>query len=353
MTINSTKIHISEKNLIHNMEYLKSTFNKKILAVVKSNAYGHDINLITKTLLRHGYKYFAVARLCEAEKIITDYELKNLNILIFESIGKDFLKHIKENKTFHMSINAFKELKEALEYGISPEQIQLKIDFGFGRNGIELNDLENLKNYIKKYDLKFAGIYSHLFSVKYDDGIKIINKFKEIINFLGKDRFKMIHLQNSLMTEIFGSLDFTTHIRVGELIYGIQSEGIPDKNLKQIFSLKGKIAGIRNLENSNYLAYNLKSDLKVNECRFIAKIKIGYGDGFLKINENTKCLINGREFKISLITMDNSFIEVDETVKEGDEVILYPDISFSRSSFNMSIYELLTILNSRIERVLD
>ena len=219
MTINSTKIHISEKNLIHNMKYLENTFNKKILAVVKSNAYGHDINLITKTLFKHGYKYFAVARLCEAEKIITDPELKNSNILIFESIGKDFLKPVKENKTFHMSINAFEELKEALEYGISPKQIQLKIDFGFGRNGIELNDLENLKNYIEKYNLKFAGIYSHLFSVKYDDGIKIINKFKEIVNFLGKERFEMIHLQNSLMTETFGSLDITTHIRVGELIY--------------------------------------------------------------------------------------------------------------------------------------
>ena len=257
MTINSTKIHISEKNLIHNMKYLENTFNKKILAVVKSNAYGHDISLITKTLFKHGYKYFAVARLSEAEKIITDPELKNSNILIFESIGKDFLKPVKENRAFHMSINAFEELKEALEYGISPEQIQLKIDFGFGRNGIELNDLENLKNYIEKYDLKFAGIYSHLFSVKYNDGIKMINKFKEIVNFLGKERFEMIHLQNSLMAETFGSLDITTHIRVGELIYGIQSEGTPDKNLKQIFSLKGKIAGIRNLENSNYLAYNL------------------------------------------------------------------------------------------------
>ena len=51
--------------------------------------------------------------------------------------------------------------------------------------------------------------------------------------------------------------------------------------------------------------------------------------------------------------MDNSFIEADETVKEGDEVIFYPDVYFSRPAFNMSIYELLTILNSRIERVLD
>lgn len=352
MAINSTKIYISEKNLIHNMNYLKAAFNKKILAVVKSNAYGHDINLVTKTLFRHGYKYFAVARLCEAEKILAEPELKNSNILIFESIGKDFLKSVKENKAFHMSINIFEELKEALEYGIPAEQIQLKIDFGFGRNGIELKDLENLKNYIEKYDLKFAGIYSHLFSVKYDDGIKMINKFKEIVNFLGKERFEMIHLQNSLMTETFGNLDITTHIRVGELIYGIQSEGTPDKNLKQVFSLEGKIAGIRNLENSRYLAYNLKSDLKISQCRFIAKLKIGYGDGFLKINENTNCLINGREFKISLITMDNSFIETDGTVKEGDTVVFYPDVYFSRPAFNMSIYELLTILSPRIERVL-
>lgn len=352
MTIHSTKIMVSEKNLIHNMDYLSSNFGKKIWAVVKSNAYGHDINLVTKTLHKYGYKEFAVARLTEAEKIISDKNLADSRILIFESIGHNSLEIIKNNPAFLMTANTFAELEEALNFGIPSEKIQIKIDFGFGRNGIEIKDIKKLKEYIEKNNLYFSGIYSHLFSVNYEEGLEIIQNFKKIISLLGKERFKNIHLQNSAAVENFGSLDFTTHIRTGMLIYGLQEEGFFDKNLKQVFSLESEVAGIRNLKNSSYLAYNLKSDIGAGDCRYTAKIKIGYGDGLLKLNEKTKCLINNKEFPITLITMDNTFIEVDSSIKEGDKVIFYPNPSLINITLNMAVYELLTILSPRIPRIL-
>ncbi|MGL4969467.1 MAG: hypothetical protein ACRC5B_04820, partial [Fusobacteriaceae bacterium] len=55
--------------------------------------------------------------------------------------------------------------------------------------------------------------------------------------------------------------------------------------------------------------------------------------------------------KILSVTMDNTFIQVDESVKEGDEVELYPDLSIVRENTGMPIFELLTLLNERIERV--
>lgn len=352
MTINSTKIFVSERNLIHNMNYLVNRFQKKVLAVVKSNAYGHDINLITKTLYKHGYQEFAVARLTEAEKIISEAELQNSKILIFESIGFNALKIIKNTPAFYMTVNAFDELEEALSFGVPSHKIHLKIDFGFGRNGIELCDLEKLKSLIEKYDLKFAGIYSHLFSVTYEEGTALIEKFREIVNMLGKERFEMIHLQSSATAENFGSIDFTTHIRIGTFIYGLQEKGFFDPNLKQVFSLVGKVASIRNLESSPYLAYDLKSNIGAGVCKYTAKIKLGYGDGFLKLNQGSKCVINNKEFSITLVTMDNSFIEVDSSVKIGDSVIFYPNQSLTILEFGMIIYELLTILSPRLERVL-
>ncbi|MGL4567239.1 MAG: alanine racemase, partial [Fusobacteriaceae bacterium] len=62
-------------------------------------------------------------------------------------------------------------------------------------------------------------------------------------------------------------------------------------------------------------------------------------------------LINGKPYKILSVTMDNTFIQVDESVKEGDEVELYPDLSIVRENTGMPIFELLTLLNERIERV--
>lgn len=351
MAINSTKMMISERNLIDNMNYLSSNFKKKVLAVVKSNAYGHDINLITKLLYKNGYKEFAVARLVEAEKIFTELNHSDSKILIFESIGLESLNTIKNTPVFHMTVNVFEELEEALNFGIPADRIQIKIDFGFGRNGIELKDLKKLKDYIEKHNLSFSGIYSHLFSVNYEEGLELIKKFEEIVSYLGKERFKMIHLQNSAAVENFGSLDITTHLRTGMLIYGLQEEGFFDKNLKQVFSLEGKIAGIRNLESSKYLAYNLKTNINAGNCKYTAKIKFGYGDGFLKYNQGTKCLINNKEFNITLVTMDNTFIEADSSVKEGDTIIFYPNTYAAASSLKMAIYELLTIISPRVERI--
>lgn len=352
MTTDSVKMYISEKNLIHNVEYLTSAFHKKIIAVVKSNAYGHGINLITETLYRHGYKNFAVAHLNEAEKILLNLKLSDSRILIFGNVEKEKLSSIKNKKAINISINSFKGLEDALEIGIPSERMHLSFDFGFGRSGISLDSLEKIKMYIEKYNLKFGGIYSHLFSVKYDDGLKIIKKFTEIVEYFGKERFEMIHLQSSVPLKIFGSLDIATHIRVGTYIYGLQEKGIFDENLKQVFFLEGKVYEVKNLENSEYLAYDLKSNLGTGNCRHTVKVKMGYGDGFLKINQKTKCLIKDKLFNIAFITMGDTFIEADSSVKVGDRVIFYPDVLDICSQFNMSMYELLTILNVKIERVL-
>ena len=66
------------------------------------------------------------------------------------------------------------------------KKYRLKIDFGFGRNGIEIKDIKKLKEYIEKNNLYFSGIYSHLFSVNYEEGLEIIQNFKKIISLLGK-----------------------------------------------------------------------------------------------------------------------------------------------------------------------
>lgn len=352
MAINSVKMYLSRENLIHNVSHLKSSFDREILSVVKANAYGHGIGQITKMLYDGGYKDFAVARLTEAKEIIKSNNLVDSKIIIFESIGLDSLDEIKNNKNFHMSINDFEELEEAINFGIPSTRIQLKIDFGFGRNGILVEDLNRLKKYIDEKDLRFSGIYSHLFSVDYDEGLDIIEKFNEVVDYLGRERFEMTHLQNSAGVGNYGTIEGTTHIRVGMLIYGLQEDGFYDPELRQVFSLKGQVAGIRNLENSKYVAYNEKKKLNVGNCKYVAKIKFGYGDGFLKVNENTNCLIGNKEFNISLITMDNTFIEVHSKIKVGDEVTFYPDIKAVDSLVKMKRIELLGVISSRVERII-
>ncbi len=228
--------------------------------------------------------------------------------------------------------------------------MQLKIDLGFGRNGIAISEIPELGKFTTENNLKYKGIFSHLFAVNYEDGLELITLFTDLVNSIGKDKFEMIHLQNSAAVMNY-DCEIATHMRVGMLTYGLQEVGYFDPNLRQVFSLEGQIAGVRDIEDNKYVAYELKDDLDIEGCKYLAKIKIGYGDGFLKRNEKSKCIINNKEFKIAQVTMDNTFIEVDGSVKEGDTVLLYNDITKAVNFTGMNIYELLTVLSPRIPRV--
>ena len=51
MSSNPFYIEISKENLIYNNNYLQKTYNSKLLPVLKANAYGHDINIVSSILL--------------------------------------------------------------------------------------------------------------------------------------------------------------------------------------------------------------------------------------------------------------------------------------------------------------
>ncbi len=348
MVVNSIKMVINQNNLIYNIDYLKKLRNKNILPVVKANAYGHGVDLIVKALYAAGQKEVAVARYLEAENILKMNVGSDLKILVFESIGD--IELIKNNPNIDIAINELDELKTLIKAGIPSDRMQLKIDLGFGRNGIALSEINELEKFTNENNLTFKGIFSHLFAVNYEDGLELIELFTNMVNSIGKDKFEMIHLQNSAAVMNY-NCEIATHMRIGMLIYGLQEVGYFDPNLKQVFSLEGQIAGIRDVECHKYIAYELKDDLDIDDCKYLAKIKIGYGDGFLKRNEKSKCIINNKEFKIAQVTMDNTFIQVDESVKEGDKILLYNDITKVVNFTGMNIYELLTILSPRIPRV--
>ncbi len=345
-------ISLDKDALKNNVNYLKSYKKKEILPVVKANAYGHDIFLITKALYDLGIKDYAVARLTEALDLIENFKKFNIEdykILVFESV--DNYEVVKENENIVVSINNIKELKEAIKNNIPTKRLSLKIDFGFGRNGIIEDDIEEVKTLMKFNSLKFYGISSHLFSTTYEDGLIVMKKFTDVVDLLGRKNFKMIHLQNSAGVYNY-DCEIATHIRIGVILYGMQESGYFDKNLKPVFSsLEGKVETVKNVEDLKYTAYEKLSILN-SDTKQIAKIKIGYGDGFIKANEGTFCLINKKEYQLSQVTMDNTFIEVDNRVKVGDTVYLYYRPLELKEKIGYKLFQALILLSSaRIKRI--
>ena len=352
--MNNSFYAVIDKNALrHNIEYLRAFKNKDILPVIKANAYGHDIFLIAKLLYDFNVKTWAVARLSEALDLINyfkGFNVDDFNILVFESITDYAI--LNEIKNIYPTINNIEEFKNALANNIETERMSLKIDLGFARNGISENDIENLKKLAKFNDWKFFGIFSHLFSVEYEKGLDVIKRFTDIVNNLGKNKFSMIHLQNAAAVFNY-DIDIVTHLRTGMLTYGLQEPGYYDINLKPVLSeLTGRVDSVKYVNDINYVAYETLESIDSNTTK-IAKIKIGYGDGFPKCNKGSYCLINKKEYKISQVTMDNTFIEVDDKVKAGDIVQLYHKPNELKSKTGCGALELYIALSPlRIKRIL-
>ena len=348
MGLKDFKIKVSKENILHNYHYLKKFRNKDIIAVVKANAYGHGIENIVKFLSENGCEYFAVARECEAEKILS-LKIKNIKIIILETV--DELEILKNNENIHMVVNSFNDLLKLLDKGVSTEQLHIKLDFGFGRNGILEKNFFKLKELIKNRNLKFKGLCTHVFAADYDDLISIEEKFSKILKELGKDRFEIVHMQNSAgVMSVEGK--FCTHIRCGTVLFGLQEIGYYIPSIKRSFRLDGKILDIKSIDDLKYIGYEKKENLNIGKYKKIAKIRLGYGDGFSKRSEGIMSIINNKKFKIILISMDSSFILIDDSVKIGDEVEIFHDLEESINHLKVPHYEFLSCINDRIKREL-
>lgn len=346
MGLKDFKIKVSKENILHNYHYLKKFRNKDIIAVVKANAYGHGIENIVKFLSENGCEYFAVARECEAEKILS-LKIKDIKIIILETV--DELEILKNNENIHMVVNSFNDLLNLLDKGGSTEQLHIKLDFGFGRNGILEKDFFKLKELIENRNLKFKGLCTHVFAADYDDLISIEERFSKILKELGKDRFEIVHMQNSAgVMSVEGK--FCTHIRCGTVLFGLQEIGYYIPSIKRSFRLDGKILDIKSIDDLKYIGYEKKENLNIGKYKKVAKIRLGYGDGFSKRSEGIMSIINNKKFKIIHISMDSSFILVDDSVKVGDEVEIFHDLEESINHLKVPHYEFLSCINDRIKR---
>ncbi len=353
MVRNSFYLEVNQDAILHNIEVLRRWKKKNVIPVIKANAYGHGDVEMAKTCILAGVTQVVVARYREAKNILQDFYFQTLSetipfqILVLESIG-DF-SILEPFPRMDIAINSLDELEKALDSGISPRKIHIKIDLSFGRNGIEEKDFTVLAQKIKGEKIPYKGIFSHLFAASYEDGLSCIELFSSLIAKIGREHFERIHLQNSASSYNY-DCEFVTDIRVGMLNYGLQEPGYYHEELQQAFSLKGKVDSIRAVKDMRYLAYETKEEVGVENAKWIAKIKIGYADGFGKQNENGTCLIKRKEYRIVEVTMDNTFLEVDGRVQVGDEVILFYNAAKVKQETGKQIYENLVGLTSRLPR---
>ncbi|MBA7563280.1 alanine racemase [Candidatus Atribacteria bacterium 1244-E10-H5-B2] len=306
---------------------------KELMAVVKGNAYGHDILEISSVVLRNGASRLAVARLEEGiflrkagidvPILILGLTLKQqAELLVSYSITPTVSEYGMIEK---LSESAFKKDKKV--------KVHLKVDTGMGRIGIFLHDIISFIKRIRDLkNVEIEGIFTH-FSIA-DEKDKTITeeqfrKFIGVLTVLDKEgiRIPVKHVGNSATLLNFPHM-WLDLIRPGISIYGLYPSTEVQKAVKLIpaHSFKTRIVFLKELSAGEYISYGRTYTTTKRRTK-VASLPVGYADGYNRLLSNKgEVLVRGRRFPvIGRVCMDQCMIDVTNLsqVKIGDEVVLW------------------------------
>lgn len=272
---------INKAKLDENIETIKAKAGVDLIGVVKGNGYGFGIKELTRILIEHDIKTFAVTEVSdipELKEILT-----NEDILVMRSTCvENEAKIIAENGVIATigSLEAARIMsKVSKELGVTTK-CHLKIDTGMGRYGFMPSEVEDA---IKCYDmdnLSFIGAYTHFSSAfrNHDLTKAQLVMFKDtmaqIKNAVGE--VGTLHCSNSPALLNVEDVCLDT-VRIGSAFTG---RVITKSNIKlnRLGSLEAEVVETKTVPAGYSIGYNGLYTTK-RETK-IAIVPIGHYDGF-------------------------------------------------------------------------
>ena len=306
---------------------------KELMAVVKGNAYGHDVLEVIPVVLNNGATRLAVARLEEGiflrktgitvPILILGLTLKQqAELLVSYSITPTVSEYGTIEK---LSESAFKKDRKV--------KVHLKVDTGMGRIGIlPHNSLRFVKRIRALKNVEIEGIFTH-FSVA-DEKDKTyteeqFRKFMGVLSALEKEGIKIPvkHVGNSATLLDFPHM-WLDLVRPGISIYGLYPSTEVQKTVKLIpaHSFKTQIVFLKELPVGECISYGRTYTTTKRRTK-VASLPVGYADGYNRLLSNQgQALVRGKRVSvIGRVCMDQTMIDVTDLpqVEVGDEVVLW------------------------------
>ncbi len=370
------KIEISKEALISNYRYLSKVNHKvKIAPVLKSNAYGHGINLAGPVLDKLKPPFFAVDSLYEAN-LLRKSEIKS-KILIMGYIDPQNLKVKKLPYAYAAWGIEFVQEIDRYQKGA---QIHIFVDSGMHREGVQMhckdksetctvganNCLVHFLEELKKFKhIEVSGIMTHL-AIGAQPAHLItkqqIATFKKAVEVIHKQAFPIRWVHIGGTNAILHNKNLGVNVvRSGLATYGYDPI-FEDKNLKPALKLTSKIAQIKIIPKGSGVGYDA-TFIASKETR-IGILPIGYFDGVdRRLSNKGVVMIAGKPCKmLGYASMNMTTVDLTPVseAKVGDEVLVFSDYKNDPNSFpnaaktaGTTVYDLLVHLNPTTKRILD
>ena len=342
--------------------------NTKIMAIIKTNAYGHGSVQVAKALCEIGTYAFGVATAEEAI-VLRKHGIKNPILILGYVFSNDYEKLI-ENNIMHavFQYDTAKALSDkACELGRTAT-IHIKLDTGMGRIGFQPDDesLNEIVKISKLPNLEINGIFTHFACADEKDKTSCNNQKAKFLEFIKKLDALGVNIPIKHMCNSAGIIEFDDNFlnmaRSGIMTYGLYPSDEVDKSkleLHPAMQIISHVAYVKKVQKDFTVSYG--STFTSDKEMEIATIPFGYGDGYPRsLSNKGRVLINGKFAPITgRVCMDQFMVDVTGmNVRQGDKVtivgadgdnrITVEDVADNAYSFN---YEFCCGVNMRVPRV--
>ena len=362
-----TYAEVSLNALRGNLHAIQSLVGSaKVMAVVKSNGYGHGLEVTARTLESVGAYSLGVAYIEEAVEL-RRFGIK-IPILVFGGLLKDQLD-LYINNDVDVTASSVSKLEQidltAARLG-RRARVHLKIDTGLERIGVHYYSSQTIFDAaLKAKHCDIVGVYSHFADVKLNDLSLTrlqLERFLEALRYFEKCApapfLRHIAASGGLMALHESHLDM---VRPGISLYGVypNREFEPLLPLQPVLSLKSQVVFFKVVQKGAGVSYG-HSWYAPADTRVVT-IPLGYGDGYMRALSNcAQVIIRGKRSPIvGAICMDQLMVDIGSgEAYNGDEVVLigsqgaeHITVAELAHAGGLSEYELLVNLNPRIPRV--
>lgn len=364
-----TWIEIDKGAIKHNFSVFRGVIGKqvKMLGVVKSNAYGHNLIEFAKELERLGVDFLGVDSAVEGLALRRE-GVKTPILVLGYTLPEMFAELAQKNISVTVSnFETFFELKK-IDYKI---KIHLKVDTGMSRHGFVETEIKKvLAEISKNKNLEVEGLFTHFamaknpsFPAYTKSQIEKFNIWREAFEKAGLK--PICHAGATAGTLLYKEAHFDM-VRIGISLYGIwpsrEAEAFYEGKIKlePVLTWKTIIAEVKKMPKGTKIGYDCSEILYKDSV--VAVLPVGYWHGLPRaLSSIGHVIVNGQKCKIlGRVCMDIIMIDVTKVtkIKVGDEVTIIgkdgkAEITVDNIAtlLDASAYELVTRINPLIKRI--
>ena len=363
-----TVARISLSALSHNYEeVMRRAGGRKVLAVVKAQAYGHGLVPVARHLLGQGAHMLGVA-LVEEGRQLREAGIE-APILVMGPVFPEQADAVVAWRLTPALSNSTvaRALAEAARRRSVRIAVHVKVDTGMSRTGVSPEAATDLVQELMALEgIVVEGLMTHFADADLRDkafAAQQMEQFEKLLKVLA-DRgidIPLRHAANSAAILDYQRALFTM-VRPGLMLYGYDPvEGnASGVDLQPVLSLLTKIFLLKKLPPGTPVSYG--RTFVTGRESLIATIPIGYADGFSRSLSNCgEALVRGVRAPVAgRVCMDMTMLDVTDVpgVREGDEVVLIGSSGSERitaadlaAKTGTIPYEVLCGISARVPRV--